>query len=146
MVKMNDFNPQHFMCSTTTTKFDNKTRSLRTKQNWTQTWQLERVLLWHSIVNHCVHGAFLSGSVSWYGIDVVVVVAFILFTEFSYFCDCVTSGVITQFLTSCLCALNYMSNLDHLIYYFKDPMFVNLVTLKRQEIHILITILRYYEW
>ena len=55
------------MCSTTTTKFGNKTRSLHTKQNWTQTWQLARVLLWRSIVNHCllcVRGAFLSGSVS----------------------------------------------------------------------------------
>ena len=37
-----------------TTKFGNKTRSLRTKQNWTQTWQLARVLLWRSIVTHCV--------------------------------------------------------------------------------------------
>ena len=49
------------------TKFGNKTRSLRTKQNWAQTSQLARVLLWRSIVNHCVlcvHGAFLSGSVS----------------------------------------------------------------------------------
>ena len=55
------------MCSTTITKFGNKTRSLRTKQNWTQTWQLAHVLLWRSIVNHyvlCVRGAFLSGSVS----------------------------------------------------------------------------------
>ena len=35
--------------------------------NWTQTWQLARVLLWCSIVNHCVlcvRGAFLSVSVS----------------------------------------------------------------------------------
>ena len=48
--------------------------------------------------------------------DVVVVVAFILFTESLYFCDCVTSVVITQFLTGCLCALNYVSKLDHLIY------------------------------
>ena len=30
---------------TTTTKFGNKTRSLRTKQNWMQTWQLAHVLL-----------------------------------------------------------------------------------------------------
>ena len=55
------------MCSTTTTKFGNKIRSLCTKQNWTQTWQLACVLLWRSIVNHCVlcvRGAFLSGSVS----------------------------------------------------------------------------------
>ena len=36
------------------TKFGNKTRSLRTKQNWTHTWQLARVLLWRSIVNQCV--------------------------------------------------------------------------------------------
>ena len=49
------------------TKFGYKTTSLRTKENWTQTWQLARVLLWRSIVNHCVlcvRGAFLSGSVS----------------------------------------------------------------------------------
>ena len=39
----------YFMCSTTTTKFGNKTRSLRTKQNCTQTWQVARVLLWRSI-------------------------------------------------------------------------------------------------
>ena len=52
-----------------------------------------------------------------YGINVVVVVvAFILFTESLYFCDCVTSVVITKFLTGCLCALNYVSKLDHLIY------------------------------
>ena len=31
------------------------------------------------------------------------------------FCDCVTSVVITKFLTGCLCALNYVSKLDHLI-------------------------------
>ena len=92
------------------TKFGNKTRSLHTKQNWTQTWQLARVLLWRSIVNHCVlcvRGAFLSRSVSQYGIDVVVVVAFILFTELLYFCDCVTSVVRTQFLTGCLCVLKH---------------------------------------
>ena len=63
----NEWFPQNLMCSTTTTKFGNKIRSLRTKQIWTQTWQLARILLWCSIVNHCilcVHGAFLSGSVS----------------------------------------------------------------------------------
>ena len=32
------------------------------------------------------------------------------------FCVCVTSVVITKFLTGCLCALNYVSKLDHLIY------------------------------
>ena len=46
----NEWFPQHFMCSTITTKFGNKTRSLRTKQYWTQTWQLARVLLWRSIM------------------------------------------------------------------------------------------------
>ena len=63
----NEWFPQNCMCSTTTTKFGNKIRSLRTKQTWTQTWQLARVLLWRSIVNHCilcVCGASLSGSVS----------------------------------------------------------------------------------
>ena len=63
----NEWFPQNFMCSTTTTKFGNKTRSLRTKQNWMQTWQLARVLLWRSIVNHCVlcvRSAFLFRPVS----------------------------------------------------------------------------------
>ena len=41
----NEWFPQNFMCSTTTTKFGNKTRRVRTKQNWTPTWQLARVLL-----------------------------------------------------------------------------------------------------
>ena len=59
---------------------------------------------------------FFLGQFPKYGIDVVVVVAFILFTESLNFCDCVTSVVITQFLTGCLCALNYVSKLDHLIY------------------------------
>ena len=40
----------------------------------------------------------------------------ISFTELLYFCDCVTSAIITQFLTGCLCVLNYVSKLDHLIY------------------------------
>ena len=39
---------------------------------------------------------------------------FFLFTKLLYVCDCVTSVVITQFLTGCLCALNYMSKLDHI--------------------------------
>ena len=34
--------------------FGNKTRSLRTKQSYTQTWQFERFLLWQFFVNHCV--------------------------------------------------------------------------------------------
>ena len=50
-----------------------------------------------------------------YGIDVIVVVAFISNTESLYFCGCVTSVNITQFLTGCLCALNYTSKLDQLI-------------------------------
>ena len=55
------------MCSMTTTKFGNKTRSLRTKQTERKFDRYARVLLWRSIVNHCVvwlRGAFLSGSVS----------------------------------------------------------------------------------
>ena len=36
------------------TKFGNKTRSLRTKQNWTQTWQLARVLSWRSWRTRCI--------------------------------------------------------------------------------------------
>ena len=57
----------NFMCSMTTTKFGNKTRSLRTKQSERKFDSYARVLLWRSIVNHCVlwlRGAFLSGSVS----------------------------------------------------------------------------------
>ena len=92
------------MCSTKTTKFGNKTRSLL--QNKTER-KLDSLRAFYFDVLL---------SVSWYGIDVVVVVAFILFTELLYFCDFVTSVVITQFLTGCLCALNYMSKLDHLIY------------------------------
>ena len=60
---------------------------------------------------------FFLGQFPKYGIDVVVVVTFILFTELLYFCDCVTLVVtcITQFLTGCLCTFNYMSKLT--IYY-----------------------------
>ena len=64
---------------------------------------------------YAVH--FFLGQFPKYGIYVIVVVAFILFTELLYFCGYVTSVVITQFLTGCLCALNDMSKLDHLILY-----------------------------
>ena len=38
-----------------------------------------------------------------------------LFLTDLYFCDDVRSVNITLFLTGCLCALNHMSKLDHLI-------------------------------
>ena len=64
----------------TTMKSGNKTRSLCTKQTERKLDSFAHVLLWRSIVNHgilCLRVAFLSGSVSKYGIDVIVVVAFI---------------------------------------------------------------------
>ena len=66
------------------------------------------------LINCCVlwlRGAFLSGSISKYGITVIVVVALFLI-EFVMFSRLVN---ITLFLTGCLCALNYMSKPDHLI-------------------------------
>ena len=42
--------------SMTTTKFGNKTRSLRTKQTERKLHHFARFLLWRSIVNHCVLG------------------------------------------------------------------------------------------
>ena len=57
---------QNLWCSITITKFGNKTRSLRTKQTEPKLDRFARILLWRSIVNHCVlclRNAFLSGSV-----------------------------------------------------------------------------------
>ena len=45
-------------------KFDNKTRSLRTKQTERKLHSFARFLLWRSIVNYCIlclRHAFLSG-------------------------------------------------------------------------------------
>ena len=105
------------MCSTITTKLGNKTRSLRTKQNWTQTWQRARVLLWRSIVNHCklyeVH--FFLGQFPNMELMFLLLSPLFYLLNCYFFCGCVTSVDITQFLTGCLCALHYMSKLDHLI-------------------------------
>ena len=63
----NEWFQQNILCAMTTTNFGNKTRSLRTKQTESKLDRFARVLLWHSIVDHCVlclRGAFLSGSVS----------------------------------------------------------------------------------
>ena len=66
----------------TTMKFGNKTRSLRTKQTECKLHSFVHAFYYDAllITTACVlglRGAFLSGSVSSYGIDVIVVVAFI---------------------------------------------------------------------
>ena len=47
----------------------------------------------------------------------LLLLSLLFLTELLYFPGCVTSVNITLFLTGCLCALNYMSKLDHQILY-----------------------------
>ena len=97
----NEWFRQNILCPMINTKFGNKTRSLRTKQTETQTWQLcarfyyDVLLLTTAYCVYAVH--FFLGQFPNMELNVIVVVAFILFTELLYFCDCVTSAVITQF-------------------------------------------------
>ena len=61
----NEWFRQNILCPMTNTKFGNKTRSLRTKQTEGKLDSFARILLWRSIVDHCVlclRSAFLSGS------------------------------------------------------------------------------------
>ena len=124
----NEWFHQNCMCSTTITKFGNKTRSLRTKPNWKQTWQLERVLLCSIVYLYIIY-MLLTTAYSAYAVhfflgqfpnmELMLLLSPLFYLMNCYiFCDCVISVVITQFLTGCLCALNYMSKLDHLISYY----------------------------
>ena len=87
-------------------KFGNKIRSLHIyKTNYMQLDSFVHILLWCSIINHCLHGAFPN-------MELMLLLSPLFLIDLLYF----PSRSIKLFLTGCLCAPNYMSKLDHLIY------------------------------
>ena len=97
----------------TITKFGNKTRSLRTKQTEPKLDRFACVLLWRSITTayyaYAVH--FFLGQFP--SMELMLLLLSPLFLVELLFPG--RSVNITLCLTGCLCALNYMSKLDHLI-------------------------------
>ena len=99
----------------TTTKFGNKTRSyvqhkLNANLTALRAFHYEVLLLTTAFsAMHFFLGQFPNMELMLFLLSLLFV------TELLYFPGCVTSVNITLFLTSCLCAFNYMSKLDHLI-------------------------------
>ena len=98
----------------TTTKFGNKIRSLRTKQTERKfdSFYYDVLLLTTAYSAYAMH--FFLGQFPKMELMLLLLSPLFL-TDLLYFSDDIRSVNITLFLTGCLCALNYMSKLDHLI-------------------------------
>ena len=118
----NEWFPQNCMCSTTPQSLvtrlgvcvQNKTER---KLDSLRTFYYDVLLLTTAYSAYAVH--FFLGQFPNMELMLLLSPLFYLLNRY-IFCDCVTLVDITQFLTGCLCALNYMSKLDHLISSFNN--------------------------
>ena len=103
----------------TTTRFGNKTTSLRRKQFGRKLDSFACVLLYDVLLLTTAYSAYtVHFSLGQFpNMELMLLLLLPLFlTELLYFPGQYNSSVnVTLFLTGCLCALNYMSKLDHLI-------------------------------